>query len=335
MPSMGKQSPSVPLLQRGIKGGFHKTAASPASNGLSATTKRPLIFDIKRHGLDDGPGIRTAVFFKGCPLNCLWCHNPESIDPGPEIAFYPSECIHCGDCAKTCPAGAIRMESAKRIDREKCDQCGKCAEVCPGRGLRRVGRFYEIDELVEIVLRDRAFYESSGGGVTLSGGEPTLFMDYASRLLQALKANGIHTAIETCGFFDCDGFKAKVMPWLDLILFDLKLMDSDLHLKYTGKHNRIILENLQRLVSERPDRVLPRIPLIPGITAEPENLRQLASFLRSIGAGRCWLLPYNALGFSKRGPLGKPPVDLPSCMLAEDEIQQIRSCFDGIELIEM
>ena len=297
--------------------------------------QRPLIFDVKRHALHDGPGIRTTIFFKGCPLQCVWCHNPESMDPGLEIGFYPSDCIQCGDCVEACPTGAAQLDLPGRIDRVICKRCGTCAEVCPGRGLRRIGRFYEIDELVDIVLRDKVYYQTSNGGVTLSGGEPVLFIDYASQLLQKLKSNEIHTAIETCGFFDWSQFKAKILGWLDLVLFDVKLANAGLHLKYTGRRNDIILGNLARLVQERPDDVIPRIPLIPGITTHPSNLQKISSMLREMGVRRCWLLPYNPLGFSKRETIGKPTVKMPDHMLTEGEMTEFESFFSWAELVEM
>ncbi|MDD5093493.1 MAG: glycyl-radical enzyme activating protein [Dehalococcoidia bacterium] len=297
--------------------------------------RQPLVFDIKRHSLDDGPGIRTVIFFKGCPLRCSWCHNPESIDPGPEIGFYPSACIRCGDCAAACPNGAAHLDLPGRIDRAACKRCGTCVEACPGRGLRQIGRFYEIDELVEIVLRDEAYYETSGGGVTLSGGEPTLFIDYTSLLLQQLKQNGIQTAIETCGFFDFDEFNKKILGWLDLILFDIKLADPELHRKYTGKENEVIFSNLARLVRERPSGVIPRVPLIPGITAQAKNLEQIAAMFKEIGVRRCWLLPYNPLGLSKGERIGKPTAGMPGRMLPGEEMAWIKGFFSGIELIEM
>jgi len=297
--------------------------------------QRPLIFDVKRHALHDGPGIRTTIFFKGCPLRCVWCHNPESIAPGIEVGFYPSDCIQCGDCVEACPTGAAQMDLPGRIDRAICKRCGTCAEVCPGRGLRQVGRFYEIDELLDIVLRDEVYYQTSDGGVTLSGGEPALYIDYASQLLQGLKSNGIHTAIETCGFFEWSQFKTKILGWLDLVLFDVKLADAELHLKYTGKRNDVILENLARLVQERADDVIPRIPLIPGITTRPSNLQKLSGILREMGVRHCWLLPYNLLGFPKRKTIGKPMVNMPAQMLTKEELTGLESFFSWAELVEM
>lgn len=227
------------------------------------------------------------------------------------------------------------MDLSGRIDRAICKRCGTCAEVCPGHGLRKIGRFYDIDQLLDIVLRDKMYYQTSNGGVTLSGGEPTLFVDYASRLLRELKSNGIHTAIETSGCFEYSEFEIKLLNRLDLVLFDVKMADADLHSKFTGKRNEVILENLARLVRERPEDVIPRVPLIPGITTDAHNLREVARIFIEMGVRRCWLLPYNPLWFSKREALGKAPANMPQALLTGEEMAQIKGFFCGIELVEM
>ncbi len=227
------------------------------------------------------------------------------------------------------------MDLPGRIDRATCDRCGKCAEVCPGRGLRRIGRFYEIDELLDIVLRDRLYYRNSGGGVTLSGGEPTLYSDYMTPLLQELQSCGIHTAIQTCGFFDWAQFSSGMLDHLDLVLFDVKLADPGLHLMYTGRHNGIILDNLARLVRARPHDVIPRIPLVPTITTDPHNLLGISDILRGLGLKRCWPLPYNPLGLSKRATIGRPAVSLPERMLTGDELARLEGLLSWAELVEM
>ena len=230
---------------------------------------QPLILDIKRHVLEDGPGLRTTVFFKGCNLHCPWCHNPEAIDPEPEIAFYPRDCIGCGDCVEVCPTGACRLEDQVVIDREVCSRCGACAGVCPSRALRLLGRHYEVDELLEVLLRDRMYYAVSGGGVTLSGGEPTLFPDYCAAVLGRLKELGLHTTLQTNGMFVWSDFREKLLPLVDLVMLDVKLADGERHREYTGQDNGPVWANLEALLRERPGAVLPRIPLIPGFTADP------------------------------------------------------------------
>jgi len=201
--------------------------------------------------------------------------------------------------------------------------------------LRQIGRFYEIEEILDIVLRDKVYFETSGGGVTLSGGEPTLPLDYASQLLRVLKSNGIRTAIETNGFFEWSRFEAQMLDWIDLILFDLKLGDPELHLQYTGRQNDTILKNLLNLTRTRPNDVIPRVPLIPGITTLQSNLTKISDILREMMVKRCWLLQYNPLGFSKRETIGKPTVDLPHKFLTREEYEQAASFFSWAELVEM
>jgi pyruvate formate lyase activating enzyme len=257
------------------------------------------------------------------------------MDAGVEIGFYPADCIQCGDCIEACPSGAAQMNLPGHIDRALCKRCGTCAEVCPGHGLRQIGRFYEVDEILDIVLRDKVYYQTSGGGATLSGGEPTLHIGYVSQLLQRLKSSGIHTAMQTNGFFEWSQFNTEILHWLDLVLFDVKLADPELHLKYTGKRNDVILENLGRLIQERPDDVIPRVPLIPDITTNPYNLQKLSGILREMGARRCWLLPYNPLGFSKRETIGKSTFNMPDRMLTKQELTGQENYFSWAELIEM
>ena len=297
--------------------------------------KQGFIGDIGRYAIHDGPGIRTTVFFKGCSLHCPWCHNPEFISPGAEIAFYPNRCIGCGDCQAVCPEEALSGAGPVRLDRSRCTGCGLCVEECPARALRIVGRHYELEELVEILLRDRLFYKTSGGGVTLSGGEPTGQLDFIASLLRRLKQEGIHTAIETNGSFQWDEFEAKCLDYLDLILFDVKIAEADQHRRVIGVDNTPILENLARLLSLRKKDVLPRIPLIPGYTATEENISRLASLFQDLGVSRCSLLPYHPYGLSKAARIGrKMDSSLPEKPMNRSELARWRDFFPGVELVD-
>ena len=287
----------------------------------------PLIVDIKRHSLEDGPGIRSVVFFKGCPLRCIFCQNIEAQDPEVEIAFSAGECIYCGSCADACPQGAIDLELPGRIHRELCIRCGRCVNACPGKGLRLIGAYYPVETLTELLLRDLPFYRHSGGGVTLSGGEPTLYPDYLEPLLKRLTARGIHLALETSGHFDYEPFKQKILPYIELIYYDIKIADPELHREYIGKSNRRILDNLYRLLQEKGVEVHPRVPLIPNITASRENLSAIADLLCEAGAGDVSLLPYNPMGIEMAVNLGlsKPP--LPEAFMSHDEERAVYDMF--------
>lgn len=297
---------------------------------MSNEERRPLISDIHYFALDDGPGIRTTVFFKGCPLSCFWCHNPESMSGSGEIAFYPNLCIQCGDCIKACSEDAIRLDTTERILREKCSACGRCVEMCPARALRVIGAYYSAGELVEILMKDRIFYETSNGGVTFSGGEPTLYADYAGEVMKKLKKNRIHIAIQTSGMFDMYEFQAKLLPYIDLIYYDIKLFDSEGHGKYTGSGNSRILENFIYLIKLSNVKIIPRVPLVPGITATQENLSHIADFLGNAGCLTYELLPYNSGGIAKRRSLGKRiPQELVDLRFDVEREKAWRELFNG------
>jgi len=202
------------------------------------------VFDIQRYSVHDGPGIRTLVFFKGCPLRCRWCQNPESMDRRQEIAFFANKCIGCGECANVCPQGAIVFEDDRRINRELCDRCGECAKVCYAEALTIIGKQYDVRSLLDIVERDRPFYEQSGGGVTVSGGEPTVQYEFLLEFLRAAKEAGLNTVIETCGAFAWDKFE-KLLPYLDIVYFDLKIADEEEHRRLTGVGNERIADTRQ------------------------------------------------------------------------------------------
>lgn len=293
-------------------------------------TNLPLIVDIKRHSLEDGPGIRSVVFFKGCSLRCIFCHNPETQNPRVEIAFSEQNCIGCGKCAESCSQGAINISSQKRIDRNMCVRCGNCTRVCPGNALRLMGSYYSVETLTEILLRDVTFYRHSGGGVTLSGGECTIYPNYLESLLRCLKSKGIHVVLETSGYFAYDVFKRKVLPYIDLIYYDIKIADPTAHIKYTGRSNSRIFENFQRLLREGKVNILPRIPLIPGITSTMKNLQAIVDFLYEAGAHRVSLLPYNPLGIDKYVSLGRTRPPLCQEFVKPDDESKINALFTTI-----
>lgn len=268
---------------------------------------KALIFEVKGNSLDDGPGIRTVVFFKGCPLSCVWCHNPESKKRRPEIKFDQEKCIGCGSCVKVCMENALIPGSYHFVDREKCTLCSACADECPSTALSMVGTFWGLEELTKEIEKDIPFFKASGGGITLSGGEPTLYMDFASRLLQWAKSREISTLVETCGLFSLQKFMDGIYPYADMIYFDLKIFDPHAHETYCGVENSIILENFTALnerCSMDGKTLLPRIPLIPGITALEDNLRAISVFLKGLGTEKVELLPYNPLWLAKMKPLG-------------------------------
>lgn len=257
---------------------------------------RAPIFDVQRFSIHDGPGIRTLVFFKGCPLRCVWCQNPESHDVWPILGFQASRCRACSECAKACAHGAIRREGY-RVDHAKCTVCLDCVSVCPHTALRPVGEYMTPEELLARVAVDELYYRSSGGGVTFSGGEPTLYPDFLDRMLDLCRARGFHATMETCGAFSYARWGA-ILPKLDLIYFDLKIMDEAHHRRATGRGNARILDNARRLVA----RALPvefRLTLVPGMTDGEENLAAIAGFLTSHGRPTLHLLSYHNMGEAK------------------------------------
>ena len=290
-----------------------------------------LIVDIKRNALDDGPGIRTLIFFKGCPLSCVWCQNPEAKSSEQEISFDKEVCSFCGKCAEVCETNAINLDYKYRINREVCNFCGKCVNICPNHAYELVGKYYDIDDLIEIILKDKIFFKNSGGGVTLSGGEPTLHMNYVNKLLQKLKKQEIHVCLETCGYFNLSKFKEMILPYLDLIYFDLKLYDSVLHKKYCGVSNEIVLQNFEYLINKSEVELLPRIPLIPSITTDKKNLKSFAQFLKSNNINKVHLLPYNPLWLSKPEKIGVKLEYDHSEMLKSDQKEQIKTLFSEFE----
>jgi len=287
----------------------------------------PLIVEIKRHSLEDGPGIRTVVFFKGCPLQCVFCQNPETQDAKKEIAFSAVKCIHCGMCERQCPTRSIELSFSGRIFRETCIKCGVCAKACPVSCFRVIGSWHPVDELIEILMRDVAFYRHSYGGVTFSGGECTMYPEYLEHLLKELKKKGIHVVLETCGHFNPAIFEKKIFPYVDLVYYDLKIADSGTHEKYTGMKNETILENLSFLIHLDREKIITRIPLIPGITGTEKNLRELLDFLHGMGAQSVTLVPFNPMGSEMAEQIGKPCVFTHNRFMNPDDEKRIFTRF--------
>jgi len=275
----------------------HDRPSNPGATGV--------IFDIKRFAVHDGPGIRTTVFLKGCPLRCPWCHNPEGMSPDPQLVFSPRECIACRECIEVCPEGAQRLaEGEHSIAWELCKACGRCAEGCYAGALQLAGRRVSVEEVAEEVCRDHAFYERSGGGMTLSGGEPLLQYQFAAALLRAAKEAGLHTALDTSAFAAWTRFE-PLLDWTDLVLCDLKHMDSERHVTLTGVSNELILDNLRRL-DAAGQKVWIRIPLISGYNDDEANYREMAPFLSSLRhAESIEILRYHRLAESKYPSVGE------------------------------
>jgi len=264
-----------------------------------------IVFDIKKFSIHDGPGIRTTVFFKGCPLSCWWCHNPEGQAPKPELMLWASRCIRCGACLEVCDQGAIsRDDDVVSTDREKCVLSGACVEVCYAEAREIVGQEMTVAQVMAEIERDIPFYDQSGGGVTFSGGEPLLQRDFLLALLRACKERAIHTSVDTCGFATWETVDS-MRKHVDLFLYDLKLMDDARHRKFTGVSNELILKNLQRLSAQGHDIFL-RVPIIPGINDDAENIRQIGTFAAALPhLNRVDILPYHRAAAEKYHRLNK------------------------------
>jgi len=263
------------------------------------------VFDIQRFSIHDGPGIRTTVFLKGCPLHCLWCHNPEGISAEPLLSFAPDRCINCGRCVDACPnhAHAMDPQEGHVLLRDRCAVCGECVAVCHSRALEIVGTDISANDVLDRALRDRLFFETSGGGITLSGGEPLLQAAFAEALLRGAKSAGVHTAVETCGHVDFARF-ARIMPHTDLFLYDVKETDEALHREYTGVDGRRILDNL-RALHEAGASVLVRLPIVPGLNDRQDHFERVAGIVKPLpGLLGVEVMPYHGLGAGKRRRFG-------------------------------
>ena len=258
-----------------------------------------LIANIQKFSVDDGPGIRTTVFLKGCPLHCIWCHNPECISGEKTLFWNELTCVHCGTCMTVCPVGALSLEQDRVvIDRARCNSCQVCTQACKVSAMSYYGRSYMVDELYEIILSDEPFYRTSGGGVTFSGGEPLLHAEYLLPLLMKLKAAGISMIFDTCGHISWKAFET-VLPYADAFLFDIKGMEPDMHQENTGVSTELIHENLRRLSGENTS-IFIRMPLIVGANAQDQQIEAAAEMIEGLGhIVEVDLLPYHNYGNSK------------------------------------
>lgn len=277
---------------------------------------KAMLFDIQRNSFVDGPGIRTTVFFKGCNLKCKWCHNPESQSAEKEMMFYKDKCIGCGKCKEVCPSQL-----------KKCDFCGRCELYCPADARRICGKEYTIDEVLSEIVKDNAFYESSGGGATFSGGECMLQIDFLCELLKKCKKNGIHTAVDTAGNVPWEYFEL-IMPYTDMFLFDVKCVSESLHIAGTGVSNRLILENLAKLSAVFDGHIFIRIPVIGGFNDNNGEMGKINEFLKDINYDKTELLPYHNIGSNKYTALNRilPNYTMPP----KDKIAEFKKLW-GIE----
>lgn len=263
-----------------------------------------MIFNVQKFSINDGPGIRTVVFFKGCPLKCEWCANPESQEMRLQILWDEKKCLHCNNCVKNCPTLAVKnIENKIFVNENFCSECGICIEKCPAHALKAEGERKSVDEIMQIVLQDIDFYEESGGGVTLSGGEVLMQPEFAIELLKVLKENNIHTAIETTGFAPTEIFRS-VIKYSDLILFDIKHWNETKHKEKTGVSTLPILENMKFAISSGKN-VLPRLPVIPNYNNSIEDAKNFVITLKSVGAKKVQILPFHQFGENKYRMLGR------------------------------
>lgn len=296
------------------------------------------IFNIQTYSIHDGPGIRVTVFIKGCPLRCLWCANPESNLTTPQLMTYSSKCSGCGRCIASCPRGAIRVgeKNGKIValtDRDLCIDCGDCVESCPLSAREIAGKNMTVNEVVAKVLKDRLFMDSSGGGMTVSGGEPLMHPDFTEALLRAAKEEGLHTAIESCSFASRDVVD-RVFQYVDLGLLDIKHMDSDTHKRLTGVPNEPILENLKHIYHDLHVPFMISLPTITGYNDSDENIAATAKFIaEELGSDvHVRLLPYHRLGESKNDSLGKNmdmSIDIPS----DEHMQHLKNIMESYGLV--
>ena len=295
-------------------------------------TKEVSIMEIERFAIHDGPGIRSTVFFQGCPLHCPWCANPESQTIGPKLMYNEKKCVHCGKCVTTCPVAAIEIQNDHlQFHREQCLHCKICEEGCLQNAIQFNGKKVSIDEIVYMVLRDRAYYEESGGGVTISGGECFVQFDALIELLKRLKEEKLHVAVETCGQTSLEHIQ-KAFPYVDLFLFDLKHTDSEIFHHVTGGHLETILRNISYISGQNPDKIILRVPVIPGFNYNDVTMKEMFRFAGACGLKRMHLLPYHTFGLNKYAQLGIPYTMECKKSLHNDDLEKYRKAGEDMGL---
>jgi pyruvate formate lyase activating enzyme len=310
----------------------HRSIVSQEPGQSQEETKLGYIFDIQRFSINDGPGIRTTVFFKGCPLRCIWCDNPESQEQLPQLLYFESLCTRCYRCVEVCPSGATKISSdgSIEIDRGLCQACGLCVEACLSEARVISGRTMTVDEVVEVVRKDELFYRNSDGGVTASGGEPTYQPDFLKQLLRQCQRYGIHTTLDTCGHVSWE-VMAEILDYVDLVYYDLKHMDTERHRELTGVGNELILDNAGR-ISQGGKPIVIRIPLVPGCNDSEENIRAMAEFVTRIKVVRVDIVPFHQLGSKKYERLGMTYRLGEAKPYQEDEIQAFKGTLESYGL---
>ena len=291
----------------------------------------PLVINIQKCSIHDGPGIRTTVFFKGCPLNCTWCHNPESQTYHKDVLYSEEKCNKCESCLKSCPEKAIYTSYEKIcLDREKCTYCETCLDYCLNNAREVVGSEYTVKDLIKEIEKDRLFYEESNGGVTLSGGEVmTQNIDYIEKIAKTCNDKGIGVVIDTCGYAKYENFE-RVLPYVDMFLYDIKLIDEEKHILFTGKSNKLILDNLAKLCQNNA-KINIRIPLIEGVNVDEDNseIKEIIKFIKPLNIKKVNLLPYHNIGKHKYDKLDMKYEDVILARPTDEKLEEIKALFEA------